>query len=131
MASGSRRQGSVSSTSSTSSEEQMYVVERILAEAVRDGQMKYLVKWEEYPDNQCTWEPKKHFNDPDTIKNWETKLTAGDSLDDEVIADLEVRMEAYREEEEARLEAKWAARQNKRQKLVDSPRSFMLSPANV
>jgi hypothetical protein len=34
-----------------------YEVERIIAERKVDGETQYLVKWVEYGDEDCTWEP--------------------------------------------------------------------------
>ena len=50
--------GDLSPTSSASDQESEYVVDRIIAQLVPDGKGEeeemYLVRWEGYPDEQCT-----------------------------------------------------------------------------
>jgi hypothetical protein len=50
--------GDLSPTSSVSDQEGEYVVDRIIAQFVPEGNGKkeemYLVRWEGYPDEQCT-----------------------------------------------------------------------------
>jgi hypothetical protein len=50
--------GDLSSTSSVSDQEGEYVVDRIIAQFAPDGngekEEMYLVRWEGYPDEQCT-----------------------------------------------------------------------------
>ena len=65
---------SVSLNSTVSSEPvegHMYVVEGILAEREDQGPKQYLVKWEGYPDLQCTWETESNFGSPETLREWE------------------------------------------------------------
>jgi hypothetical protein len=35
----------------------LYVVEKIRDKRVKGGKVEYLVKWENYPETQNTWEP--------------------------------------------------------------------------
>ena len=64
---------SISLTSTVASEEQVeYAVEGIIAERKVDGDMKYLVRWEGYPDERCTWESKSSFQNEDTLLDWQT-----------------------------------------------------------
>lgn len=49
-----------------------YVVEGIIAERDDDGIMEYLVRWEGYPDERCTWETRSNFQE-DTMLDWETQ----------------------------------------------------------
>ena len=53
--------GDLSSTSSVSDQEGEYVVDRIIAQFAPDGngekEEMYLVRWEGYPDEQCTVSP--------------------------------------------------------------------------
>ncbi|KAL2410932.1 hypothetical protein ABEF91_001445 [Exophiala dermatitidis] len=74
-----------------------YEVERILAEDDSSGETLYLVKWLGYPDYQCTWEPYESFSNPQTLADWHQQLAQGDTLDDEDIAALQERMNAYAE----------------------------------
>ena len=67
---------SISITSTVLSEKKdEYPVEAILAEEKFKGITKYLVKWEGYPENQCTWETRSMFQDGEdsTFHEWETQ----------------------------------------------------------
>ncbi|KAK5087756.1 hypothetical protein LTR05_001971 [Lithohypha guttulata] len=75
-------------------EDGRYSVELILAQRVIDGTLRYLVKWEGYPDEECTWEPKENFTDAHTIlKEWAERRARGDELNQEDIAPIEQKME--------------------------------------
>ncbi|MCJ1397928.1 hypothetical protein MMC11_001124 [Xylographa trunciseda] len=50
-----------------------YPLEGILAERVSNGVKEYLVKWEGYPDERCTWETVSNFQNDTTIPEWEHK----------------------------------------------------------
>lgn len=65
---------SVSLTSTVGSDEQAeYAVEGIIAERKVGGKMQYLVRWEGYPDERCTWEPRSSFQNDETFRDWKTK----------------------------------------------------------
>ena len=67
---------SISVTSTVLSEQKdEYPVEAILAEEKFKGITKYLVKWEGYPEHQCTWETRSMFQDGEdsTFHEWETQ----------------------------------------------------------
>lgn len=65
---------SISITSTLASDQyEEYVVEGIIAERDNDGIMEYLVRWEGYPDERCTWEPRSSFQDESTMLDWETQ----------------------------------------------------------
>ncbi|EXJ93333.1 hypothetical protein A1O1_01725 [Capronia coronata CBS 617.96] len=81
--------------STVGDDEVEYEVERILAQHTTDGKILYLVKWLGYPDEQCTWEPKESFLNPQTLADWQQQLAQGDTLDDEEVAALQARMDAY------------------------------------
>ena len=67
---------SISVTSTVGSETQeFYEVEEILAEREIDGEQQYLVKWEGYPDERCTWEPVSSFQNEETVQDWEIRKT--------------------------------------------------------
>lgn len=64
---------SISITSTPASEvRDEYVVEGIIAERDNDGTTEYLVRWEGYPDERCTWETRSNFHE-DTMLDWETQ----------------------------------------------------------
>ncbi len=50
---GSEDEGS----SDIESDEVAYEIERIIAQRTVDGEEKYLVKWSNFGDEECTWEP--------------------------------------------------------------------------
>ena len=66
--------GSSSDSSSASGQEDEYVVNSIIAQCEpedgEDGEGLYLVRWEGYPDNQCTWEPRESFLSDETLDQW-------------------------------------------------------------
>ncbi|KIW99429.1 uncharacterized protein Z518_11168 [Rhinocladiella mackenziei CBS 650.93] len=84
-----------SKASLSGNEDAEYEVERILAQDIADGQIVYLVKWLGYPDDQCTWEPSESFSNPQTLADWQCQLALGDALDEEQVAALQDRMNAY------------------------------------
>ena|SRR5271155_4452258 len=44
----------------------MYDVEEILDYKIQDAQVKYLIKWLDYPHSENTWEPKGNLSCPET-----------------------------------------------------------------
>lgn len=65
---------SISITSTAPSEQrEEYPVEAIIAEREVDGTIEYLVRWEGYPDERCTWEPQSSFQSPYTLFDWNTQ----------------------------------------------------------
>lgn len=65
---------SISITSTAPSEpREEYPVEAIIAEREVDGTIEYLVRWEGYPDERCTWEPESSFQSEDTLFDWKTQ----------------------------------------------------------
>lgn len=79
----------------SSDSEEVYDVERILAEKTEDNTVKYLVKWQGYPDEQCTWEPAEHFNTTDSLKLWTKQKNDGDILDNHEVQRLQAQMDAF------------------------------------
>lgn len=59
-----------SSESSEEDNEEVYEVQRILAEESNGNEMLYLVRWKDYADEECTWEAKASFDDPLTLQEW-------------------------------------------------------------
>ena len=53
-------------------EENNFDVERILAKKTeKNGQTRYLIKWLDYDETECTWVSEKNLNCPDVIKEFE------------------------------------------------------------
>ena len=81
-----------------------YPIEGILAERVIDGITEYLVKWEGYPDERCTWEPGSSFQDEQTFHDWQDRkmrISRGLDLPYDVEV-LETRVENWIESTEKR-----------------------------
>lgn len=97
-------------------DEELYRVERILAERQEFDETTYLVKWEGYPDEQCTWEPKDNFSEMQTIIDWENQRNKGDFLDEEEVAAVQKRMDAF----QARQDAAEAAQEEQAARLQAS-----------
>jgi len=90
--------------SSEEDEDDVYDVERILAEKDDDlGEHVYLVKWDGYPDEECTWEPAEHFTDPDALRQWAAQKARGDTLDAYDVPRIQDQMDAFsaRQDKEA------------------------------
>ena len=81
-------------------EEPEYEVERILHQKVfetEDGtrELRYLIKWVGYSDEECTYEPKKNFNTPSILKDWQIAWKNGDTLDQFEVESIEAQMAAF------------------------------------
>ena len=65
----------ISVTSTAMSEMQdEYILERILAERnATDGSRQWLVKWEGYPEERSTWEPRSSFTSGEPLFEWQAK----------------------------------------------------------
>ncbi|KAI0884832.1 uncharacterized protein GGS22DRAFT_200502 [Annulohypoxylon maeteangense] len=78
-----------------------WVVEDVYAERPhldKPGELQYLIKWEGFPLDECTWEPIEHLG-PGLLTDWEEtkeKIKAGIRLP----FDVERYNQAYREKEE-------------------------------
>lgn len=88
----------VSITSTVPSEpREEYPLEGVLAERMNGGIKEFLVKWEGYPDERCTWETESNFQDDDTLHLWQvrkTRIARGLEKPYNVNA-LEARVEAW------------------------------------
>ena len=93
--------GALSLTSTIQSEPQVeYPLEGILAERVIAGVREYLVKWEGYPDERCTWEPEENFQNDSTLPEWikqKARIEEGAAQPYDVEA-LEARIERWKNE---------------------------------
>ncbi|KAM5485153.1 hypothetical protein McanCB56680_002073 [Microsporum canis] len=68
---------SVTSTAASEPREE-YNITGVLAERIADnGELEYLVSWENYPIHRSSWEPAENFGDPETtLKEWNEKKEA-------------------------------------------------------
>jgi hypothetical protein len=92
-----------------------YPLEAVLAEREVNGTKEYLVKWEGYPDERCTWETESNFQDDRTLREWglqKLRIRRGTEKPYDVSA-LEERVEKWIAETKARK----ARRQAKRLRL--------------
>jgi chromo domain-containing protein 1 len=72
-----------STVSETYDSEQEFTVHRILAEKTQSGRKIYLIRWEGYPIEKSTWEPKKNIQDDEILSLWkERKLRESKGLDE-------------------------------------------------
>lgn len=104
---------SISLTSTVSSTKVFfYDVNEIVAEEVfDDGVRRYLVRWDGYPDQRCTWEIRSHFK-AKTLLDWQTKkmrISRGieqQPLDVEAWFDKDEKLKAASKERKSRRRAK-------------------------
>ena len=98
-----------------------YLIEGIMAERVADGATWYLVKWEGYPDERCTWEPESSFQDEQTFHDWQNqKMRISRGLDPPCnVGMLEMRVENWIEATEKR-KARRKAKRIRLGLIVDS-----------
>ena len=74
-----------------------YTLEGVLAERINGGIKEFLVKWEGYPEERCTWETESNFQDDNTLHLWQAhKMRIARGLDKPYdVDDLEARVEAW------------------------------------
>jgi hypothetical protein len=67
---------SISVSSDSSSDEDLYEAEEIIGKKTRKGRVFYKVKWKDYPTTDSTWEPMSSFNETSQrlIEKYEKKL---------------------------------------------------------
>ena len=146
----------ISLDSSDSEEEEEYVVEAILAERpAEDSSPRYLVKWEGYGEercgigillpvlivcfrpsiiaiadsfvSRCTWEPAESFIHCETLQDWSKKRDAGAELSDDLIENIDTKINTYLDAKAYRK----AQRQSKRRRLAARPVSLSLESSTV
>jgi hypothetical protein len=53
-----------------------YRVEKIIDKRITNGKNYYKIKWLNYPEDQCTWEPERHLSTcKDLIKKFNENVT--------------------------------------------------------
>lgn len=60
--------------------EQVFQVERILKHKLVRGKKLYLVKWQGYPESECTWEPQESFYSSQVLDEYEESLKSARAL---------------------------------------------------
>lgn len=73
---GSDSDSDKSSGSGSDQAEDEYVVEKIVNKKWENGQWMYFIKWEGWPEEDNTWEPKSNLNCPEKLKKFEEKWKA-------------------------------------------------------
>ena len=54
-------------------EEGAYEIEEIRGTKLISDKPHYLVKWEGYGEEECTWEPEENFN-PETLEEFRSRM---------------------------------------------------------
>lgn len=66
----------------------LYTVEKILGHQSENGILKYHVKWLNFDDSHCTWEPIESFSDPNFLAAYNRKNGIGCPTENEPKIDL-------------------------------------------
>ncbi|AEO61576.1 hypothetical protein MYCTH_109232 [Thermothelomyces thermophilus ATCC 42464] len=116
---------SVTSTVSLHDPDQEYVVEAILAERQHtNGTMYYLIKWEDYPLHESTWEPESNLG-PELKALWEEEKAKHATGELEPF-DIRIFEEAQKQARKEKLERHH--RRNRKRKRLGLP---LTSPFNT
>ena len=107
-------EGSSSDSSSASEQENEYVVDKIIAQSEpeegEDEEEMYLVRWEGYPDDQCTWEPRESFLSDETLERWQREQAENHILSQDEVDEIQEKMGNYAKAEEQRRKQRRAGR---------------------
>lgn len=61
----------------------------------------YLVKWEGYPEEECSWEPRDNFDGTDIFEAWAKQWQEGDILDPVDLKRVQDQMDAFNAQNES------------------------------
>lgn len=78
-----------------------YLVKRILSERSQDGITYYLVEWDGYALEDCSWEPRSNFHDENSFIRWAVAQDEGDILPPNEVREIEQLVEERHRREAA------------------------------
>ena len=116
----------LSMNSSMSEADDEYTVDRILTQQIDDdGQEMYLVRWEGFPDEECTWEPAESFLNETTLPLWQSQRSEGKELSSSDLNVVLGKMKAYEkliaEERRIKLSRRWQGTKKRTTSIGDTP----------
>ncbi|KAF2633167.1 hypothetical protein BU25DRAFT_355258 [Macroventuria anomochaeta] len=115
----------VSVTSTDAGDEIFYNTDCIIAENPEEDAC-YLVKWEDYPLHECTWEPPMNLDGTDLISSWkQIRQELGEAAFQRENEKNIAAFEAAQERAEAAKERKYAKREKKRRRLQRRDRTVV------
>ena len=76
-------------------------MDRVIAQSeLEHGEIVYLVRWEGYGEQQCTWEPRESFTSEATIQEWERDQAEGRILPPDEYGKILDSMESFTQEQQ-------------------------------
>lgn len=92
-------EGTGPASESDSEDEDEFVVDRIIAQSISNNEEKgedmYLVRWEGYSDEECTWEPLDSFKSTETVAQWRQDRSDSRILSQNEVDAIVVKMNVH------------------------------------